>query len=838
MKAPRKPRASPEKLRSQTERWLTRTPRELAPTLVQDAQKLVEELQVHRLELEMQQDQLRRTELELQLARDRYADLYRFAPSAHMTLGADNEILEANLAASALLGLEGSQLVHQKFTRFVAPEAQGAFSRLRRQAIGSDTLQSVELAVVDATSKPMVVQLNAVRDPSNPRKQFRVGFTDITDRRRAEDALRETSQLNQQIILGAKEGVIVYDRHLKYLVWNPFMEALTGVPAAEVIGKLPAEVFSFLQPGGVLEQLNRVLAGKECVTKEFPFHIPHSGRSGWVSDTSSPLRNAKGDITGVIGIVHDITERKRAEERIAQLDRAKAILSGVDRAILHLPNQQKLLDEICRVAVEKGGFKLAWIGMVSPEGVVEPVAKAGATGYLDGIRLVTHDVPEGRGPVGMAIREHRPVVIEDIEQDASMAPWHEQSRRFGLHYVAAFPLRVGGKVAGAFQTYAPGANFFDENELVLLTQVSDDISFALTAIADLTARKQAEEALHRSEHDLTSFFNQAPIGLEWLSAGGSILRANQAQLDLLGYPAEEYLGHFLGEFCADPGGARELLARLAARARVSNLRLPLRHKEGTIRLVLVDAQPIWHEGEFRYSSVFSRDISERVNLERRILDISEREQRRIAQDLHDGLGQVLVGTSYLASSLRQKLAARGAPELPHLDRLLQVLDGAVEQTRTLAHGLHPVKPEPNGLMLALKALASQTTRWFRVPCRFTCRQPVLIEDSTTATHLYRIAQEAITNAIKHGQPGRIQISLTRTPDRLNLMVRDDGVGLPVTARKQPGLGLRIMNYRAGAIGGSLAIQREAGGGTTVVCSVHLSTGVLTSGLAPAPENTH
>ena len=124
-----------------------------------------------------------------------------------------------------------------------------------------------------------------------------------------------------------------------------------------------------------------------------------------------------------------------------------------------------------------------------------PVAQAGATEYLKGIRVVTRDVLEGRGPVGTAIRENRPVVIEDVDRDIRMAPWHDRALKFGLHYVAAFPLRIAGKVAGAFQVYAPRADFFDENELGLLTQVSDEISFALTAIADLTARKQAEEAL-------------------------------------------------------------------------------------------------------------------------------------------------------------------------------------------------------------------------------------------------------------------------------------------------------------------------------------------------------
>ena len=690
--AARKPSTSPKRLHLQAERSLARTPREVAQMPGEAVQKLVHELEVHQVELEMQNDELRRAQLELEQARDRYAALYDFASAAYLTLSAGGEILEANHKAGELLGLDRNRLIHQKISRFVPAQAKDAFYLFFRRGLNSDMPESVELDLVSAKSKRLVVRLEAARDPTSLRKQLRVSL-------------------------------------------------------------------------------------------------------------------------------NDITERKRAEERIAQLSRVQAVLVGIDRAIVHFPDRQKLLDEVCQVAVDKGGFKLAWIGMVSPNGAVEPVAQAGTTGYVEGIRVVTQDVPHGRGPVGAAIRENRPVVIEDVDRDARMAPWRDRALKFGLHYVAAFPIRIAGQVAGAFQAYAPRADFFDEHELGLLTQVSDDISFALTAISDLTARKQAEEALRRSEQNLANFFDHSPIGLEWLSASGTILRANQAQLDLLGCRAEEYLGHFFGEFCTDPAGAHRLLERLAANETVRNLRMLRRRKDGALRVVLVDAQPLWNEGQFLYSSIFSRDITERANLEREILEISEREHRRIAQDLHDGLGQLLVGTAYLGNTLRQELAAKALPEARQMDRLLRVLDEVIRQTRGMARGLHPVKPEPNGLMAALRELTSQTKALFNVGCRFICRQPVLIEDSTTATHLYRIAQEAVTNAIKHGKPGLIQISLTRTPGRIDLAVKDNGVGLPTATRTERGLGLRIMRYRAGAIGGSLAVQDEAGGGTSVVCSV-------------------
>jgi len=275
---------------------------------------------------------------------------------------------------------------------------------------------------------------------------------------------------------------------------------------------------------------------------EFHFYVPQTGRACWVSYTTSPLRNAQGEITGCISIIGDYTERKRVEERIARLSRTQAILSGIDHAIIHIPDRQKLLDEVCRVTVEKGGFKLAWVGMVAPDGLVQPVAQAGVTGYLDGIRVKTEDVPEGRGPAGTAIRENRATVTEDAYSDARMMPWRDRLRQFGLRYVASFPIRIGGKVAGTFQIYAPQPHFFDENELGLLSRVSDDISFALTAIAELTARNQAEEALHAATRLNQQIINEAREGIVVRDRDLRCLVWNPYMEELSGKTKAEVLG--------------------------------------------------------------------------------------------------------------------------------------------------------------------------------------------------------------------------------------------------------------------------------------------------------
>ena len=153
----------------------------------------------------------------------------------------------------------------------------------------------------------------------------------------AADALHNANQLNKQIIQGAHEGIIVYDRDLRYLAWNPFMERITGVLAEDILGRHPAEAFPFLMDVGMLGRLERALAGEHPGTFDFPYFVPETGRSGWAMDTSNPLTNAAGEIIGVIATVSEITERKEAERALGKSEEKYRLLfeSAGDAIFIH-----------------------------------------------------------------------------------------------------------------------------------------------------------------------------------------------------------------------------------------------------------------------------------------------------------------------------------------------------------------------------------------------------------------------------------------------------------------------------------------------------------------------
>ena len=211
---------------------------------------------------------------------------------------------------------------------------------------------------------------------------------------------------------------------------------------------------------------------------------------------------------------------------------------------------------------------------------------------------------------------------------------------------------------------------------------------------------------------------------------------------------------------------------------------------------------------------------ERRELEEELLNISSNEQRRIGQDLHDGLCQHLAGVEFKTAALAKQLAhdpAKGG----HAASIVELIRNGARQAWMLARGLSPVTLESHGLMSALRELTANSGKLFQLTCRFDCPRPVLVPNNAVATHLYRIVQEAITNAVKHGHARSVVVSLIRTRNSATLAVTDNGTGLPRDLRTVQGMGLRIMKYRADTIGATLTIERAKRKGTNVLCQFKL-----------------
>jgi signal transduction histidine kinase len=213
-------------------------------------------------------------------------------------------------------------------------------------------------------------------------------------------------------------------------------------------------------------------------------------------------------------------------------------------------------------------------------------------------------------------------------------------------------------------------------------------------------------------------------------------------------------------------------------------------------------------------------VMERKQLENHIAQIALQEQQRIGQEVHDTVIQELTGAAMIAEALRQKLTHESPSFAVDLERLIKILSSAQQQARSVVRGLLPVKIDAAGLMSALEHLAKQTDQLIPGECRFAHEGKVLVANNTAATHLYRIAQEAVHNAVKHSQASLITIKLTGG-EQLELSVRDSGRGLPADYESRIGAGFRIMRHRADVIGARLEIKSRPNEGTSVVCTLRL-----------------
>jgi signal transduction histidine kinase len=220
-----------------------------------------------------------------------------------------------------------------------------------------------------------------------------------------------------------------------------------------------------------------------------------------------------------------------------------------------------------------------------------------------------------------------------------------------------------------------------------------------------------------------------------------------------------------------------------------------------------------------------RELEDRVrertasleHLQQQLLESGEREQRRIGQELHDGLCQHLAGVAYLGQTLHDDLEERGAPEAQSAEHIVELIKEGVLLARQTAKGLDPVPMDAEGLMHALEDFAASSSRLFDVSCRFACDLPVLISSPAIASNLFRIAQESVRNAIAHGKAKNILIRLLAGKGETELRIEDDGLGIATLPHRKRGMGMMIMPRRAASIGATFeAVQMQAGGTRVIV----------------------
>jgi PAS domain S-box-containing protein len=319
------------------------------------------------------------------------------------------------------------------------------------------------------------------------------------------EALRRSEERYRNVYNTAPLAFVIWDRDCCITGWNKCAEEFFGWSREEVIGR---NFFEFLIPQRTRPHIEEIVAGLlrgELPSTSINENLTKGGEIVLCEWNNSILYDSEGRVEGAISLALDITDRRRSEEALWKVNRALKMLSECNHALVRAANEENLLHSICQIVVEEGGYRLAWVGiaMQDEKKTVIPVAQAGyEDGYLESLNITWDDTERGRGPTGTAIKIKKPSIAKDILHDPKFAPWRAEAIKRGYASSIAIPLIDNDRALGALNIYAAEADAFNEEEVKLLAQLADDLSFGIMALRTRVERKRAVAALQKAHDEL------------------------------------------------------------------------------------------------------------------------------------------------------------------------------------------------------------------------------------------------------------------------------------------------------------------------------------------------
>ena len=773
----------------------------------------------------------RNPKTELEAATQRFVDLYDFAPIAYVSFDRAGRIEEANLAATELLGVPRDLLIGRPFAFYV-----GDLNSFLHHLLHCRTRHeqvATELELKPRKGERISAQLLSTPITSTTRNGallYQTAIIDLSQRKRHEQQLAEQARLLDL----SNDAIIVRDVDDRVSYWNKGATKIYGYTLPEAIGQVSHDLLKTEHP----EPLSRIYQ-KLLRDNHWQGELVHTRRDGrritvfsrWALD-----RDTKGNRGFVLETNNDITERKRAEQQQealyqfarrqsaaaslqeiyeAALDTILAVV-GCDRASILLPDEKQIMRFV------------AWRGL--------------SKRYRKAV--------EGHSPWEPNPKNPQPVCISDIGRAELAKSLKSALRAEGICAAAFVPLVADGKLIGKFVAYVNAPHSFTKNELRLATTIARQVMQAIQ-------HKQDEEALRESEARMRATVEQATAGMARCDVNGRIIFANQTLCQMLSYTRSELLEKSLAEL-THPDDAKENMrqfAQMVHGGKPYEIEKRYIRKDGSILWADVSASAVpgldgktqstvsvivdvtarkKAEAALRRSKQLlemrvrartlelnrsnkrlEAEISRRKGLEGEILSVSDREQQRLGQELHDGLCQHLTAVAFMTRSIALRLRDHRVIDAADIEKVAELVNTAAVDTRNLSRALHRVDVDAAALVVALQDLVDREI--WRTPCRMEVKPSFQINNDAAAAHLYRIAREAVINANKHAQARQIVVRLERVRKEMVLRVIDDGVGFPKDLNPQQGLGFHIMNYRAQLMGGRLEIDSPQTGGTRVSC---------------------
>ncbi len=519
----------------------------------------------------------------------------------------DGTLIEANKTAISFIGAKESDVIGRPFwetpwwshTPRLSEEVHAAIKKAAKGELVR--FEAVHIAAngsqhcFDFSIKPVMNEIGQVvlLIPEG---------RDISERKHTERDLRESEEKYRELVESANVIILKMDNHGNITFFNEYAQQFFGYSEPEIIGK---NVLGLIVPKKDSSGMNMKVAMKNLVsntgryTRNVNENIRRNGERVWVSWTNKAILDESGAQVGVLSIGNDITERKHAEENLRRTNRALKAISTCSDAMVHATNETDLLRDICRIIVDVGGYRMAWIGYAENDETktVRPMAYMGyENGYLKLVNVTWKDTERGRGPTGTAIRTRNPSIIRYTLTDTTFNPWRDEALKRGYASVLGLPLISGDHMLGALTIYSEKSDAFDAEEVALLKELVDSLSYGITTLRDRTQRSQAEK-------DLEIAKNQAELYLDLI--GHDINNMNQIGIGFLELALNTLdLKDEARSLISKPLEALESSTRL-----IDNVRKLHRLKNDVRRFHMIDVGHVIREVIPNYSHVSNRDIN-------------------------------------------------------------------------------------------------------------------------------------------------------------------------------------------------------------------------------------
>ncbi|HEY6152582.1 MAG TPA: PAS domain S-box protein [Candidatus Udaeobacter sp.] len=550
------------------------------------------------------------------------------------------------------------------------------------------------------------------------------------------------------------------------------------------------------------------------------------------------------EMLALIGVqVGQFVKRKKAEDALVEATRQQMALYEFSRRCQTVKSFDDIYTAALSAITKALECNRASILLYDQHKVMRFVAWRGlSAGY--------RKAAEGHSPWKPDTKNPQPTYVSDVLASDLPKPLKQAIRRENIRSAAFIPLVSDGKLIGKFMAYHRKTHVFTRHELELATAIGRHL-------AQVIEHERNEAALRESEARMRATVEQATAGVGRCETNGRIVFGNRTLCRMLGYEESELIGKSFAEL-THPEDSEEnihLFQRMMRQGKPFEMEKRYVRKDGSVLWGHVSVSPVrdatgkiksavavavdvtarkeaekalQKSNELLEQRVRERtrelhvankklqsEIERRKGLEGEILSVSDREQQRLGQELHDGLCQHLTAVAFMTRSIALRLRDHRVVDAADIEKVAELVNKAAIDTRNLSRALHRVDVDAAGLVVALQDLADREI--WRTPCRLEAKPSFGIDNDAAASHLYRIAREAVINANKHAQAREIVVRLERVRKEMVLRVIDNGIGLPKELKPQQGLGFHIMNYRAQLMGGRLEIDSPQSGGTSVSC---------------------